>query len=284
MPPDNPTPDNPAAIIQAATSLAVPEPPKAHAPGEPGYDPRLDPRIKQWGDSLLQEAGRKEQEISALKTQLQQINEQLTPLKAQVAEFLKKEKDRSDADLTEIQRHQARLTEAEQRERDFTAKLEAAQAESTRIAETYSREREAWRNERELIGLLGLHGIYPNEFEQEGLFSRARSITYKSEEERQSGLNALVTSFARHHPPNGHQPAVIPPAGITPTTPPVVTPFTPPTPPGGTPPRTPQILDDNYTDYELTQLARTNRELYEKIAVQRAAMRQARGALPVGVR
>ena len=278
MPVDNITPETVPAVPQVIPS-APPEPLKV-VPGEPGYDPRLDPRIKQWGDSLLQEAGRKEQEISALKTQLQQINEQLTPLKAQVAEFQKKEKDRSDADLTEVQRHQARLAEAEQRERDFTSKLEAAQAESKRLVETYNREREAWRNERELIGLLGLHGIYPNEFEQEGLFARARSIQYKTEEERQGALSTLVASFARHHPPNGHQAIV-----TTPIVPTSAMPTTPtPIPPGGMPSRTPQLLEDNYTDFELTQLARTNREMYEKIATQRAGMRQARGALPIGVR
>lgn len=276
---DHPTPETPAVVAIGPQVGTPPQQATPPIPGSQGYDPLLDPRVSQWRDSLLAEAGRKEREIAALKAEIKTTQDQTKPMLDQLAELQKKERERAESELSEVNRHQLRQAEAEKQAQENQAKHEAVQAELTRTQQEHIRERDVWRNEREIIAMFGIRGVYPNEFEQEGLFARLRSLSYQTEEERQQRLTALIDTFVKTKGSNGGHPTTpqIPPQTQTSAPMPPLTPM----PPGGSPSRTPQLLEDNYTDFELTQLARTNRELYNKVADQRSAMRRARGVLPV---
>lgn len=253
--------------------------------------PGLDPRIKQWYDSLLAEAGRKEQEKRALQEQVKQLQEMVQPLKEKLSAFEKAEKERSQAELTELQKIQARLAEVEQERQKLQISHENALSEAKKYQEQLERERQIWLGEREIIAGLAMRNVFPNEFEQEGLFSRIRNLRYESEEDRAAKISAILDSFVATRSSGGgnsnnqtSSTELSSSQHISTASQPSSTTSSVVTPPGGSPTRAPQILEDNYTDEQLLQLARTNRELYEKIADQRAAMRRATGSLPVRYR
>ena len=254
-------------------------------PGEEGYDPLFDPRTKAQQQQLFSALAKKEAEIAKHKLDLETVQTQISPLQAKIVEYEKAEKVRLEAEMTELQRHKAHLEDSEKEKQAALSSEKKAQQKVKQAEDTLVKERDAWMSERQMLGMLASKGVYPNQYEQVGLFSQVHSLQWTSEQERSEKLASLLQVFLQET--NRLQPVQAAPANSG--GPPInqamleqqhrQTFFQQPIiPPGGQPPMGEQpTIDDGYTFQELREMSVRDPEKYRKVEEARQIRAKAGG-------
>jgi len=274
-------------IVVPPVALHPPKPVVPPHPGEEGYDPLFDPRTKAQQAQLFSALAKKEAEVARHKLEVETVQLQLSPLQAKIAEYEKAEKLRLEAEMTEIQLHKSHMEESERAKQAAVIQAQEALLKAQQAEGTLMKEREAWLSERQMLGMLASKGVYPNQYEQVGLFSQVHGLQWATEQERTEKLVMLLQSFMQET--NRLQPVQpIVPSNQIPTSSQGVpqqpqTFFSQPNiPPGGQPPMGEQLLmDDGYTFQELREMSVSNPEKYKQIEAARQVRAKAGGSVMI---
>lgn len=260
----------------AAPPQAAPTPPQ---PGQAGYDPLLDPKTRTWRDEVLRSVIQRDQTIASLTQERDAERAERAKERERLAQLEAKEKERAEAEMTEIQKHQSRATDFEKQLAEIRAQHEADKAARAEMERQFQEERQRWSDESLFISTLNARGIFPNPYEYEGLKGKLRTLSYANEEERNAKIVGLIDTFItetqRNQPAPQPQTAPMQPSGqqLNPGVRVI------PVPPGGNPAATgQQLLEDNYSPDELIALSRSDPQKYQAIKQQRVALAKARGA------
>lgn len=272
---NNPNPVAMPTDIPPVSNPANPTTPPQ--PGQQGYDPMLDPKVRSWRDQYLQQLIAKDQAVKEAEARAQAKEAEHTATLQRIAEFERKEKERAEAEMTELQKYQSRLAEIERQTQEYQSQVAAANATLTQKEAEWAARQRIWSDEGELMTTLNARGIFPNIYEREGLKARLQQLEYANPEERVQKIAGLVDIFInetqRTTPNTSHVPdqANIPSAAMRAIA----------VPPGGNPSASTKLLEDNYSFDELRTLSRTDPEKYRAIQKQRADLATARGAMMI---
>lgn len=274
---NNPTPGITPPDITSVAPISPNQPnPNLPQPGQQGYDPMLDPKVRSWRDQYLQQLIAKDQTIKEAEAKHLAFEAEKITMAQKLAEFERKDRERAEAEMTEIQKYQTRTAEIERQHQEAQAQLANMNVLMAQKESEWQTKQRQMSDESELLATLSTKGIFPNIYEREGLKARLQKIEYTREEDRGQKITGIIDTYItetqRQTTLTPHN-EVIPnqPAGLR----------TIAVPPGGAPTTAAKLLEDNYSDLELRQLSKSDPEKFRQIAQQRADLAAARGVMMI---